>query len=57
LAIRTPLTRAKKGGFKDVDLDFIVYSLLKQVIEKSKLDPKCINDICMGNVGDIWFTQ
>jgi len=50
LAIRTPLGRAFKGSFKDTDLDFLVYSLLKQVISKSKLDPQLVEDICCGNV-------
>jgi len=50
LAIRTPLTKGKKGGFKDTDLDFIVYSLLKKVVEKSNLDPSVVEDICLGNV-------
>ncbi|KIW14301.1 hypothetical protein PV08_07083 [Exophiala spinifera] len=52
LAIRTPLAKGKKGGFKDTDLDHIVYSLLKQVLEKSKIDPALIEDVCLGNVGD-----
>ncbi|KIX05324.1 uncharacterized protein Z518_06196 [Rhinocladiella mackenziei CBS 650.93] len=52
LAIRTPLAKGKKGGFKDTDLDFIVYALLKQVIEKSRIDPSLVEDICLGNVGD-----
>lgn len=50
LAIRTPLTKAFKGGFKDTDLDYIVYALLKKVVEKSKLDPSAVEDICLGNV-------
>jgi hypothetical protein len=40
LAIRTPLTKAFRGGMKDTPLDFIVYSLLKKVIERSNIDPK-----------------
>ncbi|KAF4629235.1 hypothetical protein G7Y89_g8914 [Cudoniella acicularis] len=52
LAIRTPLTKGFKGGFKDTQLDFLVYSLLKQVIEKSKIDPQLIEDICCGNVSE-----
>ncbi|ETN43645.1 uncharacterized protein HMPREF1541_02804 [Cyphellophora europaea CBS 101466] len=52
LAIRTPLAKGKKGGFKDTDLDFIVYSLLKEVNKKSNLDPNLVEDVCMGNVGD-----
>lgn len=50
LALRTPLTKAKRGGFKDTPLDYIVYSLLKEVVARSKLDPKLIDDVCMGNV-------
>jgi acetyl-CoA acyltransferase 1 len=50
LAIRTPLAKGKKGGFKDTDLDYMVYALLKKVIEKSKIDPNLVEDICMGNV-------
>lgn len=50
LAIRTPLAKGKKGGFKDTDLDYLVYALLKKVLEKSKIDPQVIEDVCMGNV-------
>lgn len=52
LAVRTPLTKAFKGGFKDTRLDYIVYSLLKQVLEKSRVDPQVIEDICLGNVNN-----
>ncbi|OCT48079.1 3-ketoacyl-CoA thiolase, peroxisomal [Cladophialophora carrionii] len=52
LAIRTPLAKGKKGGFKDTDLDYIVWALLKEVVKKSKLDPSLVEDICLGNVGD-----
>ncbi|KAF2193188.1 thiolase [Zopfia rhizophila CBS 207.26] len=52
LAIRTPLTKAKKGGFKDTPLDGIIVKLLKQVIAKSSLDPALVEDICLGNVSD-----
>ncbi len=50
LAIRTPLAKGKKGGFKDTELDFIVYSILKKVLEKSKIDPALVEDVCLGNV-------
>ncbi|KAG9594848.1 hypothetical protein KCV01_g10158, partial [Aureobasidium melanogenum] len=33
LAIRTPLTKAKKGGFKDTHLDGLVFKLLEQVVQ------------------------
>ncbi|KAI9856961.1 MAG: hypothetical protein M1813_008677 [Trichoglossum hirsutum] len=53
LAIRTPLTKGFKGGFKDTTLDYIVYSILKIAREKANLDPALIEDICLGNVGDV----
>ncbi|KAL3423959.1 acetyl-CoA acetyltransferase [Phlyctema vagabunda] len=52
LAVRTPLAKGFKGSFKDTQLDFLVYSLLKKVIEKSQLDPALVEDICCGNVSD-----
>lgn len=50
LAIRTPLAKAKRGGMKDTDLDFMVYSLLKEVKQRMNMDPAIVEDICMGNV-------
>jgi hypothetical protein len=50
LAIRTPLAKAKKGGFKDTSLEYMVYALLKEVRERSHMDPALIEDICLGNV-------
>jgi len=52
LAIRTPLAKGGKGGLKDTGLDYIVYSLLKKVIEKSRIDPALVEDICLGNVSN-----
>ncbi|KAF3766864.1 thiolase [Cryphonectria parasitica EP155] len=52
LAIRTPLTKAKKGGFKDTSLEYIIYALLKEVNERSGLDSGLVEDICLGNVSD-----
>lgn len=53
LAIRTPLTKARKGGFKDVALDGLVFKLLEQVVKKCELqnlDLQMVEDICLGNV-------
>ncbi|KUI64199.1 3-ketoacyl-CoA thiolase, peroxisomal [Cytospora mali] len=50
LAIRTPLTKAKKGGFKDSSLEYIIYALLKEVKERCGMDPALVEDICLGNV-------
>jgi acetyl-CoA acetyltransferase len=50
LAIRTPLAKAHKGGFKDTPLDGIVYKLMKEVVNRMKIDPALVEDICLGNV-------
>lgn len=50
LAVRTPLTKARKGGFKDTSLEYMVYALLKEVRERSNLDPGLVEDIALGNV-------
>ncbi|EGS17157.1 3-ketoacyl-CoA thiolase-like protein [Thermochaetoides thermophila DSM 1495] len=52
LAVRTPLCKAKKGGFKDTTLEYMIYALLKEVRERSKLDPALVEDIALGNVSD-----
>ncbi|CCC13759.1 hypothetical protein SMACR_07268 [Sordaria macrospora] len=52
LAIRTPLAKAKKGGFKDTTLEYLAYATLKEVRERSKIDPALVEDIAMGNVSD-----
>ncbi|KAL2753131.1 hypothetical protein ACRALDRAFT_1058786 [Sodiomyces alcalophilus JCM 7366] len=52
LALRTPLTKAKKGGFKDTSLEYLIYALLSQVRQRSNLDPALVEDICLGNVSD-----
>lgn len=52
LAIRTPLTKARKGGFKDTTLETLCLYILEQVIAKSKIDPALVEDICLGNVSD-----
>lgn len=52
LAARTPLCKARKGGFKDTSLEYMVYALLKEVRERSGVDPKLVEDIALGNVSD-----
>ncbi|KAI5298094.1 hypothetical protein KEM55_003821, partial [Ascosphaera atra] len=53
LALRTPLTKGFKGGLKDSELDYIIYILLKQVLERSNLKPEQIEDVVVGNVSRI----
>ncbi|KAH7084316.1 Thiolase, N-terminal domain-containing protein [Paraphoma chrysanthemicola] len=52
LAVRTPLTKAKKGGFKDTLLDGIMVKTLKAVVERANIDPALVEDIACGNVSD-----
>ncbi|SPO01525.1 probable POT1 - acetyl-CoA C-acyltransferase, peroxisomal [Cephalotrichum gorgonifer] len=52
LAVRTPLCKAHKGGFKNTSLEYMIYALLKEVRERSNLDPKLVEDIALGNVSD-----
>lgn len=54
LAIRTPLCRAKKGGLKDTTSDELLLGLLKGVVERSKVDPKLIEDIVVGK-SSLWY--
>jgi hypothetical protein len=50
LAIRTPLTKGHKGGFKDTTVDGIVVKLLTEVVQRMNMDPAIVEDVCLGNV-------
>ncbi|KAI0078912.1 3-ketoacyl-CoA thiolase [Panus rudis PR-1116 ss-1] len=47
-AKRTALGRAKKGQLKDVPVDELMHALFKATLQKTKLDPAKIEDICVG---------
>jgi acetyl-CoA acyltransferase 1 len=49
-AIRTPLTKARKGGLKDTLTDELLISVLRSLREKSNIDPNVVEDVCVGNV-------
>ncbi|KAH7100082.1 acetyl-CoA acetyl transferase [Auriculariales sp. MPI-PUGE-AT-0066] len=49
-ALRTAITKAKKGGFKDTLPEELLSNVLKAVYTQAKLDPKLIDDIIVGNV-------
>jgi acetyl-CoA acyltransferase 1 len=48
LALRTPMTRGKKGGLKDTSADSLLYGILKAVQERSGVDPAIVEDITTG---------
>ncbi|KAH9082181.1 Thiolase, N-terminal domain-containing protein [Lactarius deliciosus] len=47
-AKRTAMGRAKKGQLKDVPVDELLHALFKATLEKTRLDPSEIGDICVG---------
>lgn len=49
-AVRTPLTKSKRGGFKDTPAEVMLSGALKGLIQRTKVDPKLIQDIVVGNV-------
>ncbi|XP_077978471.1 3-ketoacyl-CoA thiolase B, peroxisomal-like [Glandiceps talaboti] len=49
-AKRTPIGKAKRGSFKDTFLDHLFEVALRGVLDESKIDPKYIGDIAIGNV-------
>ncbi|KEP52162.1 acetyl-CoA C-acyltransferase [Rhizoctonia solani 123E] len=49
-ALRSAITKAKKGGFKDTMPEELLSNVLKAVYTSVKLDPKLIEDVAVGNV-------
>lgn len=49
-ALRTAIAKGNKGGFKDTPCEDLLAPLFKAVIEKTKIDPKKIDDVQVGNV-------
>ena len=49
-AVRTAITKARKGGFKDTPVEELLAAPLKAVIDKTKIDPKLVGDIIVGSV-------
>ncbi|KAF7306956.1 40S ribosomal protein S3-1 [Mycena indigotica] len=47
-AKRSAMGRAKKGQLKDTTVDELLHALFKTTLEKTKLDPSKIDDICVG---------
>jgi len=49
-ALRTPIAKANRGGFKDTPCEEMLAPLFKAVLDRTKVDPKAIGDIQIGNV-------
>jgi acetyl-CoA acyltransferase 1 len=50
MAIRSPLCKAKKGGFRDMRSDELLTEMFRQAIKHSGINPEIIDDICVGTV-------
>lgn len=49
-ACRTALTKGGKGGFKDTEAADLMAGVLNAVLDRSKIDPAKVEDICVGTV-------
>ena len=47
---RTAMTKAKKGSQKDTAPEAMLAPVLKAVVQKAGIDPKLVDDVCIGNV-------
>ena len=52
LAVRTPLCKARKGGFKDTPVEKLILEVLKGVLVRSRINPAVVDEIVVGNVLD-----
>jgi len=49
-AVRTAITKARKGGFKDTHPEELLSRVLRASYEQAKLNPALIEDVAVGNV-------
>ncbi|KAI9022734.1 Thiolase, N-terminal domain-containing protein [Phycomyces nitens] len=49
-ALRSAITRSRKGGFKDTLPEEILAEVFKAVIAQTKMDPSIVDDIAVGTV-------
>jgi len=47
---RTAMTKVGKGGFKDTAAADLMVGVLKAIIDRSKINPALVEDICVGTV-------
>ncbi|PVU97617.1 hypothetical protein BB561_000446 [Smittium simulii] len=49
-ALRTPMTKGGKGGFKDTTAEYLLSAVLKGVVDQAGLASELVEDIVVGNV-------
>jgi acetyl-CoA acyltransferase 1 len=55
-AVRTPITKAKKGGLKDTPAEDLLAAVLAAAVERTRLDPAVFGDVVVGSVlgANVW---
>lgn len=48
--LRSAFTKGGKGGFKDTQASDLMAGIFQGLIERSKIDPKLVEDVCVGTV-------
>ncbi|AFR92621.1 acetyl-CoA acyltransferase [Cryptococcus neoformans] len=49
-AVRTPIAKAKKGGFKDCCPEDLLAAVFTEAVKRGKVNPAQIQDVAVGNV-------
>ncbi|RKP34818.1 Thiolase, N-terminal domain-containing protein [Dimargaris cristalligena] len=49
-ALRTPITRARRGAFKDTPPEDLLAEVLKATLARTAIDPAMVDDVCVGTV-------
>jgi acetyl-CoA acyltransferase 1 len=47
---RTAMTKSGRGVQKDTNTEEMLVPVFKSVLEQTKIDPKLIEDVCIGSV-------
>ena len=50
MALRSPLCKARKGGYRDMQDDELLTAFLRAVVPRMKIDPALVEDISFGTV-------
>lgn len=55
-ALRTPITKARKGGLRDTSAEDLLATVLKATLERSRVDPAAVGDVVVGSVlgSNVW---
>jgi acetyl-CoA acyltransferase 1 len=48
-AVRTPVTKGKRGGLKDTAPEFLLSVVLREAATRAKVNPADVQDIAVGN--------